>query len=87
LSTETAKLIVITCHVAGQSDRMLRLLFARDVSVCVTRSESGSDFIKLIDDSMMRDTIKKVKNSVVFFHADHQHLSDVASGHYVSVAK
>jgi hypothetical protein len=66
---------------------MLCLLFVRGFSVRVTRSASGSDFIKLIDDSTMRDTIKKVKNSFVFFHADHQRLSDVAYGHYVSVAK
>jgi hypothetical protein len=66
---------------------MLCVLFACGLSVRVARSESGSDFIKLLDDSTMRETIKKVKNSFVFFHADHQRLSDVAYGHYVSVAK
>jgi len=46
-----------------------------------------STFIKILDDSTMRETIKKVKSSFVFFHADHQRLSDVAYMHYVNISE
>ena len=55
-------------------------------TVYIPRQEVDTDFIKILDDKTMRDTIKKSKNSFVLFHADHIRLSDSAYHNYVSVA-
>jgi len=52
----------------------------------IQRHEIDTEFIKILDDRTMRDTIKKTKNSFVLFHADHQRLSDTAYLNYISVA-
>lgn len=57
------------------------------ISQQIERNEIDTEFIKVIDDRTMRDTIKKSKNSFVLFHADHIRLSDAAFLHYATVGK
>lgn len=52
----------------------------------IARKEFDTSFIGILDDRTMRSTIKKDKSSFVFFHADHQRLSDSAYLSYASVA-
>lgn len=52
----------------------------------IERHGLDSEFIRILDDRTMRDTIKKTKNSFVLFHADHQRLSDAAYMGYVKTA-
>lgn len=53
----------------------------------LNRTKINSSFVKLLDDQTMRETIKKVNSSFVFFHADHLRLSDVAYLRYLKIAK
>lgn len=65
---------------------MILIFLSLAVSIPVDREMIDSSFIKIIDDRTMRDTIKSVKSGFVFFHADHQRVSDVAYANYVEVA-
>ena len=51
------------------------------------RVQIDSSFIRLLDDSTMREAIRKEKSSFVLFHQDHTKLSDSAYANYVKVAK
>lgn len=53
----------------------------------VKRYAHDAMFIKILDDSNMRETIKKPESSFVLFHVDHVLLSDTAYMNYVKVAK
>lgn len=55
-------------------------------SVQIPRHQLDTKFIKILDDSTMRDAIRKEKTSFVFFHADHLRVSDIAYLHYARVA-
>ncbi|EAY22693.1 hypothetical protein TVAG_476220 [Trichomonas vaginalis G3] len=66
---------------------MFFFLSTQTLSTYIDRSELDTEFIKVLDDRTMRDTIKKSKNSFVLFHADHLRMSDSAYLSYASIAK
>lgn len=65
---------------------MLSLLLTIAISIELPRYQLDNSFIKVLDDSTMRDAVKKEKSSFVFFHSDHTRMSDVAYGQYLKVA-
>lgn len=66
---------------------MFITLIALCYSTQIPRHQLDTSFIKVLDDSTMREAIRKEKSSFVFFHADHLRISDIAYLHYVRVAK
>ena len=46
----------------------------------------SNNHIKILDDNTMKDTIKKLKSSFIFFHQDHSLISDNAYFHYLKIS-